>query len=690
MSTQNLLIEIGTEELPPKSLKKLAIAFADNVQEGLEKAELAFENVSWMASPRRLAVRVTALSDAQQDKVVEKRGPSVKAAFDADGNPTKAAEGWARGNGITVEQAERLETDKGAWLLHRAEVKGQKVDALLPGITTEALAKLPIPKPMRWGCSDATFIRPVHTITLLYGGELIDATILDIQSNRVVQGHRFHGEAAVTLDHADSYEQVLEEQGFVIADFARRREMIKEQVEAVAAQEGGVAAIDEDLLDEVTGLVEWPVTLVGGFEEKFLEVPAEALIYTMKDNQKYFPVLSKDGELMNRFVFVSNIASKQPEAVVEGNEKVVRPRLADAEFFFNTDRKTTLADRIASLDNVLFQKQLGTLKEKSERIASLSGAIAQKIGADSSLATRAGLLSKTDLMTEMVMEFPDVQGVMGMYYARYDGENDAVATALNEQYMPRFAGDALPQGDIGAVVAIADKLDTLVGIFGIGQTPKGDKDPFALRRAALGLLRIIVEKQLPLDLVELAEIAKAQFGDKLTNDSVVSDVFEFVQGRFRSWYQDQGYPVDVIQAVLARKPSKPADFDARVKAVESFRKLPQAAALAAANKRVGNILAKQETEVSSSINLSLLAEEQEKALANAVAHQQEALAPMFADNNYTAALEQLAALQPEVDAFFDGVMVMADDLAVRNNRLALLLQLRQMFLEIADIGLLQS
>ncbi|TCI02738.1 glycine--tRNA ligase subunit beta [Corallincola luteus] len=690
MSTQTLLVEIGTEELPPKSLSKLASAFADSVQAGLDKAELSYTAVNWLASPRRLAVKVEALAPAQADKVVEKRGPSLKAAFDADGNATKAAEGWARGNGITVAQAERLETDKGAWLLHKAEVKGKEVDALIPDIVVDALGKLPIPKPMRWGSSDASFIRPVHTITLLYGDQLIDATILGIQSNRILQGHRFHGAATVTLEHVDDYEAVLEEQGFVIADFQRRKAMIKSQVEAVAAQEGGVADIDDALLDEVTGLVEWPVTLVGSFEDKFLEVPAEALIYTMKDNQKYFPVLTTEGELLNRFIFVSNIASKQPEAVIEGNEKVVRPRLADAEFFYKTDLKKSLESRLDSLSTVLFQKQLGTLKEKSERIASLSGAIAQQINADSSLATRAGLLSKTDLMSEMVMEFPDVQGVMGMYYARHDKEDEAVAIALNEQYMPRYAGDSLPTGDIGCAVAIADKLDTLVGIFGIGQSPKGDKDPFALRRAALGLLRIIVDKALPLDIIELAETAKAQFGDKLTNDNVVNDVFEFVLGRFRAWYQDQGYSVDIIQAVLARKPSRPADFDARIKAVAAFRSLPQAAALAAANKRVGNILAKQEAPVAETIDVTLLIEEQEKALANSVAHQQQQLAPLFANNDYQTALQQLASLQPDVDAFFDSVMVMADDLAVRGNRLALLNQLRQMFLQVADISLLQS
>ncbi|MDO6525930.1 glycine--tRNA ligase subunit beta [Motilimonas sp. 1_MG-2023] len=687
---ENLLIEIGTEELPPKSLRKLAEAFAANFETELSNAELTHQGVRWLASPRRLALVVSQLQAAQADKIVEKRGPAVSGAFDADGNPTKAAQGWARSNGISVEQAERLVTDKGEWLLHKAEVKGQPVSELIPAFAASALAKLPIPKPMRWGAKTTQFIRPVHTVTMLYGSELIQGELLGVASDRTIRGHRFLGEGEMTINHADEYENLLDMKGKVIVDYQRRKDAIREQVDAVAAHENGVADIDEDLLEEVNSLVEWPVTMVGSFEEKFLDVPSEALISTMKDNQKYFPVLDKDGKLMPRFIFVSNIVSRDPKQVVEGNEKVVRPRLADAEFFFHTDKKKTLASRLDSLSTVLFQQQLGTLKEKSERIADLAQFIAEKIGANSQHAQRAGLLSKTDLMTEMVMEFPDVQGVMGMYYAKHDGEANEVAQALNEQYMPRFSGDQLPNSLIACAVALADKLDSLVGIFGIGQTPKGDKDPFALRRAAIGVLRIIVEKDLPLDLNDLVDASAKLYGDKLSNQNVAVEVVDFVLGRFRAWYQEAGVEVDVIQAVLANRPTKPADFDKRVKAVSHFRSLDAAAALAAANKRVGNILAKNNAPADGKVNTELLQEAAEQALASQVAELSVALAPLFAKGDYQAALTELAGLRESVDAFFDSVMVMADDEALKQNRLALLTQLRGLFLQIADISLLQG
>ncbi len=687
---ENLLIEIGTEELPPKSLRTLAEAFAANFEAELNGAELAHQGVRWLASPRRLALVVSQLQAAQADKVVEKRGPAVSGAFDADGKPTKAAEGWARSNGITVEQAERLVTDKGEWLLHKAAVKGQPVADLIPALAASALAKLPIPKPMRWGAKTTQFIRPVHTVTMLYGSELIQGELLGIASDRIIRGHRFLGEGEMTIGHADEYENLLDMKGKVIVDYQRRKDAIREQVIAAAAHENGVADIDEDLLEEVNSLVEWPVTMVGSFEEKFLEVPSEALISTMKDNQKYFPVLDQDGQLLPRFIFVSNIVSRDPKQVIEGNEKVVRPRLADAEFFFKTDKKKTLESRLDSLATVLFQQQLGTLKEKSERIGELAKTIAEQLGANSEHAQRAGLLSKTDLMTEMVMEFPDVQGVMGMYYAKHDGEANEVAQALNEQYMPRFAGDQLPNSLIACAVALADKLDTLVGIFGIGQTPKGDKDPFALRRAAIGVLRIIVEKDLALDLNDLVAASANLYGDKLSNQNVATEVVDFVLGRFRAWYQEAGVEVDVIQAVLANRPTKPADFDKRVKAVSHFRSLEAAAALAAANKRVGNILAKNDVTSGGQVNPELLQEAAEQALANQVAALTESLSPVFAKGDYQTALTELASLRESVDAFFDSVMVMADDEALKQNRLALLTQLRGLFLQIADISLLQG
>jgi glycyl-tRNA synthetase beta chain len=689
MTTENLLIEIGTEELPPKSLRKLATSFADNFAEELNALELSFESINWYASPRRLGLQVAALATQQQDKVVEKRGPAIQAAFDAEGNPSKAAMGWARGCGIEVSEAETLEIEKGAWLLHRATVKGQATVELLADAMNKALAKLPIPKPMRWGANKTQFIRPVHTVAALLGSTQVQGEVLGKAISNELQGHRFHHPARVTVNHADEVFETLKS-AYVVADYGVRKAQIRAQIEEAAAAVDAVVAMDEDLLEEVTSLVEWPVTLTASFEEAFLAVPDEALIYTMKDDQKYFPLLDKAGNLINKFLFVSNIESKDPSVVISGNEKVVRPRLADAQFFFETDKKKTLESRLESLGSVLFQKQLGTLKDKSERISALAGYIAEQVGADKALAERAGLLSKTDLMTEMVMEFTDVQGVMGMHYARIDGEAEEVALAQNEQYMPRFAGDSLPSNPISYAVALADKFDTLVGIFGIGQAPKGDKDPFALRRAAIGALRIMVEKELKLDIHDIVAKSQELFADKLSNDNVAEDVFEFMLGRFRAWYQDEGISVDVIQAVLARRPSSPADFDRRVKAVSHFRILAEAESLAAANKRVNNILAKNNVTSDAAVVNALLAEEAEKVLAAQVAELTDALAPVYAAGDYQGALTQLASLREAVDNFFDNVMVMAEDEAVKNNRLALLSQLSRLFLNTADISVLQN
>lgn len=685
---QDFIVEIGTEELPPKSLQTLATSFQQNIVDELNKLGLQFSDTQWYAAPRRLAVRINQLASQQADKIVEKRGPAIAGAFDANGAATKAAQAWAASNGITVEQAERLETDKGAWLVHKAKVVGAATVSLLPEVISSALAKLPIAKPMRWGNSTAEFIRPVHTIVMLYGNDVVPATVLGKTSGRQTHGHRFHAPALVAIANADAYLPTLE-QAFVVADYAKRRAFIAAEVAKTAASLNGVVATDEALLDEVTSLVEWPVVLVGSFEERFLEVPAEPLISTMKDNQKYFPLLDNNGKLLNKFIFVANISSKDPSQIISGNEKVVRPRLTDAQFFFGVDKKTKLAERLESLGTVLFQQKLGTLREKSERIAKLSGYIAGKIGANAEHATRAGLLSKTDLMSNMVGEFPETQGIMGMHYARIDGEPEAVAVALNEQYKPRFSGDTLPAQLESCAVAIADKLDSLVGIFGIGQAPKGDKDPFALRRAAIGALRIMVEKQLPLDLLDVIGYAQTTFADKLTQTTVADEVLEFMLGRFRAWYEAEGYAVDVIQAVLARRPTNPADFDRRVKAVAEFRKLEAATALAAANKRVANILAKVEGELPTTINQSLLQAGAEQNLAQALLSQQQAATALVAAGDYNANLTQLAGLRVAIDQFFDEVMVNVDDQAVRNNRLALLNQLRQAFLQVADISLLQ-
>ena len=689
MTDKNFLIELGTEELPPKALRTLAEAFAANFEAELKAADLPHQGIKWYAAPRRLALKVTALAENQPDKIVEKRGPAITAAFDADGNPTKAAQGWARGNGITVEQAERMVTDKGEWLLFKQEVKGQPAQTLLPELAAAALAKLPIPRPMRWGDKETQFIRPVKTLTMLLGDELIEGTILGVASARTIRGHRFMGEAEFTIDNADQYPAILEERGKVMADYEARKAIILADAQKAAQAVGGIADLEDDLVEEVTSLVEWPVVLTASFEEEFLKVPSEALVYTMKGDQKYFPVYDAEGKLVPKFIFVSNIISNDPSQIISGNEKVVRPRLADAEFFFNTDLKSKLVDRLPQLETAIFQKQLGTIKDKTDRITELAGYIADKIGADVTNAKRAGLLAKCDLMTSMVFEFTDTQGVMGMHYARHDGEAEDVALALNEQYMPRFAGDQLPSTGVSSAVAMADKLDTIVGIFGIGQAPKGS-DPFALRRASLGVLRIIVENGYDLDLVDLVAKAHSLFGDKLTNANVDSDVIEFMLGRFRAWYQDAGFSIDVIQAVLAMHPTQPSDFDKRVKAVSHFRDLDAAESLAAANKRVGNILAKFDGELPTTVDNSLLVEAAEKELAAKVEAVVATLAPVFAAGDYQQALTELASLREAVDAFFDNVMVMAEDEKLKVNRLALLNLLRNQFLQVADISLLQK
>ncbi|MEQ5120478.1 glycine--tRNA ligase subunit beta [Morganella morganii] len=689
MTQQTFLTEIGTEELPPKALRSLAESFAANLTAELAAANLTHGDVTWYAAPRRLAVKIAGLAESAADREVEKRGPAIAQAFDAEGKPTKAAEGWARGCGITVDQADRMVTDKGEWLLYRAVEKGNNAKELLAGMVSRALAKLPIPKLMRWGDKETHFVRPVHTVTMLMGADVIPGDVLGITSDRVIRGHRFMGEAEFTIAHADEYPAILETRGKVMADYDARKAMIKRDAEKAALALGGVADLTDSLLEEVTSLVEWPVVLTAKFEDKFLAVPSEALVYTMKGDQKYFPVYDKNGNLMPNFIFVANIESSDPEQIISGNEKVVRPRLADAEFFFKTDCKKRLEDNLPRLSTVLFQQQLGTLRDKTDRLEALAGWIAGQIGADVNHATRAGLLAKCDLMTNMVFEFTDTQGVMGMHYARHDGESEDVALALKEQYQPRYAGDNLPSTPVSDALAIADKMDTLAGIFGIGQHPKGDKDPFALRRAALGVLRIIVEKGYNLDLETLTQEAVRLYGDKLTNANVVTDVVDFMLGRFRAWYQEQGFAIDTIQAVLARRPTRPADFDARMKAVTHFRTLDEAAALAAANKRVSNILSKSDDALNDTVLASLMNAPEEIRLAAYVTDLKSQLAPLYAEGKYQEALTELASLREAVDAFFDSVMVMDKDDNIRRNRLTLLNELRNLFLGVADISLLQ-
>ena len=688
MITNTLLIELGTEELPPKSLKTLATTFHEQIKTQLDDLSLSYGEIKWFASPRRLAVQVFDLIEKQEDKVVEKRGPAVNVAFDADGNASKAAQGWAKSNGITVEQAERLVTDKGEWLLHKATQAGQTVYELIPEVVAKAVNKLPIPKPMRWGSGRTQFIRPVHTLIMMYGSEVINGEILSVASSNISQGHRFHHQGELVISSADNYQAELLA-AKVVADYQARQATIASEIEKAAQTLNATALVDQDLLDEVTSLVEWPVILVGDFDQAFLEVPAEPLIYSMKDHQKYFPVLDKSGQLVNKFIFVANIESKDPSQVIFGNEKVIRPRLADAEFFFNTDKKQSLESRLASLETVLFQKQLGTLKAKSERIATISEYIAQQLGENAAQAHRAGLLSKTDLMSDMVLEFPQVQGTMGKYYAQHDGEPAPVAQALEDQYRPRFAGDTLPEGNIGCAVAIADKIDTLVGIFGINQAPKGDKDPFALRRAAIGLIRIIIEKELSLDLTDLINASVNAYGDKLVNENTQADVINFVLGRYRAFYQEQNIAVDIIQAVLANAPTAPLDFDKRIKAVAYFKTLEAAETLAAANKRVGNILAKFDGQLNKQVDAGLASEAVETTLIDTFATIESKLTALVANKDYQAVLAELSELKTPIDNFFDGVMVMADDEAVKVNRLTLLASIRASFLQVADISLLQ-
>ena len=688
MSKETLLIELGTEELPPKILKKLALSFLEQIKIQLDSADLSYEGIKWFATPRRMAVLISELESQQADKIIEKRGPAINVAFDADGNASKAAMGWARSNGIEIEQAQRLKTDKGEWLLYRSTQTGKSVEEIIPEMVNTAVAKLAIAKPMRWGSARTQFIRPVHTLTLLYGAKIINGKTLGVSASNKVTGHRFHHHGLVTIEHADDYISALKK-AYVIADYDERRELISEQIKEVADSINGRALIDDELLDEVTGLVEWPVTLVGGFDQSFLDIPAEPLIYSMKDHQKYFPVVNKEGKLINKFIFVTNIESKDPQQIVFGNEKVIRPRLADAEFFFNTDKKQTLESRLEKLESVLFQKQLGSVKEKSERIAKLSGFIANQLNENEADAYRAGLLSKTDLLTDMVQEFPQVQGTMGKYYARNDGESEAIAQALEDQYRPRYAGDNLPDGQIGCALAIADKVDSLVGIFGINQAPKGDKDPFALRRAAIGLIRIIIEKDLNLDIEILIHKSIEAFSDKLSNENTAVNVIDFVMGRFRAYYLEKNINIDVIQAVLAKKPTAPLDFDKRIKAVNYFRGLAEAETLAAANKRVGNILAKFDGKLYETFNDALAQEDEEKLLAQVFSNIESSISPLLANQNYQAALTELVVLKAPIDNFFDNVMVMSDDEAVKINRLTLLNQIRDSFLAIADISVLQ-
>ena len=695
MTKQTLLLEIGTEELPPKALLKLATAFADGMRDGLDKAELGFSEINYFASPRRLTVMITELVPAQDDKEVLKRGPAIKAAYDDEGKPTPAALGFAKSCGTDISDLETMETDKGSWLSYLAQEMGEKTVELIPEIAEIALSRLPIPKRMRWGTGSVEFVRPVHWVVAMLGKETIDCSILGIKAGKQTFGHRFHHPAPIKLKSAESYLQQLEETGKVIVDFNRRKTLIKNAVEKAAKEENGKAILDKDLLDEVTALVEWPVVFSGVFDKKYLTLPNEVLIATIQGQQKYFPVVDKRNNLLPCFIAVANIESKSPDVIRTGNQRVITPRLSDAEFFWQRDNKIPLADLRKKLNDVVFQQKLGSLHDKSERIISLASYLANLLETDRALAMRAAALSKCDLLTDMVGEFPELQGVIGRYYATNNGEEKEVAIALDEQYMPRFAGDQIPQSKTGQIISIADKLDTLVGIFAIDKAPTGDKDPFALRRAALGVLRTMIEGELELDLEACLKKAvdnydDALFKDQLARSDIIVQVFDFMMERLRRYYIDQTISPDNFEAVLMCRPVQPYDFHRRLNAVVQFRKLPESESLAATNKRIGNILKQVENHDNIHFSHDLLKEDAEQNLATALDSVREKVTPLLDNSEYEHALSALAGLRDEVDTFFDDVMVMCDDEALKNNRLALLRQLSNLFLKTADISRLQN
>jgi glycyl-tRNA synthetase beta chain len=687
-TSKHLLFELGSEELPPKTLLKLSNALLDGMVQGLQAAELTFTASKAYATPRRLAVFIENLSTAQPDKTVEKRGPAIQAAFGADGAPSKAALGFALSCGTTFEQLERLKTDKGEWLSFTQAVKGQATEDLIPDIIRQSIAGLPIAKRMRWGSFSTEFVRPVHWAVLLYGNRVIDTEILGLKTGATTQGHRFHAPEKLTISDPETYQDLLYQQGKVIVDFEQRKVLIRDAAQAAALAVNGIAYIEDDLLEEIAALNEWPVPITGCFDPRFLDLPAEVLITTMQTNQKYFPVKNAEGGLLANFITFSNIESSRPESIQHGNERVVTPRLADAEFFWKQDRKKSLADRVESLSTIVFQEKLGTVAEKSQRVSKLAEFIALRLNADVELAKRAALLAKTDLMTEMVGEFGNLQGLMGRYYALADNEPAQVAWALEEQYFPKQSGSATASSQTGQILAIAEKTDTLTGIFSAGMIPTGDKDPYALRRAALGTLRTLIENNLTLDIREVIAFSLTLFTHAFDVAGTQTAVIDFVFDRLKGYCLDKGYSADEFDAVMTVKPVDPLDFMQRLAAVKAFRQLPEAESLAAANKRIRNILKKSESSPVATVGT--LVEPAELQLLDSAKLAAIAIAPLLAEHDYAATLRRLAALRQDVDTFFDSVMVMCDDLDLRANRLALLNMLSEQFLTCADISRLQS
>ncbi len=686
--SKHLLFELGSEELPPKTLVKLSHALRDGIVQGLVAADIPFSAAKNYATPRRLAVLIEDLSTAQPDKIVEKRGPAIQAAFSPDGTPSKAAVSFATSCGVTFEQLDRLKTDKGEWLAFSQVVKGQATEDLVADIIRQSIAGLPIAKRMRWGNFTTEFVRPVHWAVLLYGDSVINAEILGLSTGNTTQGHRFHAPEKLTISHPENYEAILFNQGKVIVDIEQRKSIINAAAQKAAAAVNGIAHIEADLLEEIAALNEWPVPITGCFDTRFLALPAEVLITTMQTNQKYFPVKNADGGLLAHFITFSNIESSRPESIQHGNERVVTPRLADAEFFWKQDRKKSLEDRVQSLSTIVFQEKLGTIAEKSQRVSQLSEFIATRFKLDCEMSKRAALLAKTDLMTEMVGEFGNLQGLMGRYYALADNEPEAVAWALEEQYFPKQSGSVTASSPLGQVLAIAEKIDTLAGIFSAGLIPTGDKDPYALRRAALGILRTLIENNLTLDIRETVAFSLSLFIHTFDVTATQKAVIDFINDRLKSYCLEKGYSADEFDAVMTVLPPDPLDFMQRLAAVKAFRQLPEAESLAAANKRIRNILKKSDTQPADKIEG--LVENEEIQLLKAAQLSAADIQPLLAQRDYQQTLNRLAQLRSDVDAFFDNVMVMTDDLALRASRLALLNLLSEQFLRCADISKLQS
>ena len=694
-----LLIEIGTEELPPKALKKLGLAFAKNIYGQLKESELLLQDITeddaeayqWFAAPRRLAVSINGVKKKQKDQYIEKKGPAVKAAFSQDGTPTKAALGFAASVNADVDKLDRLKTDKGEWLIFKVKQTGQTLTKILPDLIDQSLKKLPIPKRMRWGNSEVEFVRPIHWIVVLHGSKTIKLKVMGITAGNTTHGHRFHSPTPIPIKHAKDYGDTLEKQGFVVANFAKRRKLIEEQIEKLERKIDGRVVFDDALLDEVSALVESPHAILGEFEEKFLDIPKEVLISSMRDHQKYFHVMTNDGALSPNFITVSNIKSKSPSRVKKGNERVLRARLTDALFFWDTDRKSSLEAKTDGLKGLLFHKKLGSVMQKSQRMQSLCKAVARQTNTNETLSARAAGLCKIDLVSDMVGEFPELQGVMGHYYALHDREEKSVATAIEQHYLPKFAGDRLPDGGIAQAVALADKIDSLVGIFITGEEPTGDKDPYGLRRAAVGVLRICIEGCLDLDLRHLYEHAAGEYQNQSIDVDIeqINKALQFTMDRLPAYYGDK-FSTDELASVAAINLSNPLDFSYRLNAVNVFQDLPEAKALAAANKRITNILKKTEVSQRCQIQDELLQEEGERTLANALVAVSSDVSPLITNAKYEQALKMMANLQQPVDAFFEQVMVMDENEQVRENRLALLSHINQLFLSIADISHLKT